>query len=102
MELREEDLPVIQDVLGRDEYAELRALILCVRAARKVGLDYPVQEARQLENFLLEIGHDVAWLEERFAEFLPVQDEDDFIVKARVAAHQVLTLERHRIRAAKE
>lgn len=102
MKLAEEDLPVVQEVLGRDEYAELRALILCVRAARKVGLEYPVRDARQLENFLREIGHDAAWFEERFAGFLPVQDQNDFIVKTQVAAHQVHTLEHPRLRAAKE
>ena len=91
--LTEEDLPAVQMVLNRPEFEELAVLFLGVRAALKAGLEYPVRDADQLENFLREIGHDVAWFEERFAAFLPVQDENDFIVKARLATQQLLTLE---------
>lgn len=88
-----EDLPAINTVLGLSDYQDLNLLIQCVRAALKVGLTYPVQEASQLEDFLRELGHDVAWFEPLFAWTLPVQDQNDFIVKARLAAQQWLILE---------
>ena len=100
--MTEEDLPAVQKVFDRPEYKELGPVVLCVRAALKVGLEYPVGDAHQLENFLREIGHDVAWFEERFSRFLPVQDEGDFIVKSRLAAQQMLTVEPDFIRRAKE
>jgi hypothetical protein len=95
VEFTAEDLPAVQMVLNRPEYDELRVLVRCVRAALEVGLEYPVPEAHQLGNFLRGIHPDldVAWLEERFPRFLPVQDEDDFIEKARLAVRQVLILE---------
>ena len=98
MELTAEDLPAVQMVLDLPENEELLTLVECVRAALKVGLEseYPIRDARQLENFLLEIRHDCAWFEERFAEFLPIVNKADFIKKARVAVHQVITLERPR------
>lgn len=90
MALTEEDLPAINAVLGQSDYQDLSLLVQCVRAALKVGLTYPVQEASQLENFLHELDHDVAWFEALFAWSLPVQDENDFIAKARLAAQQWL------------
>lgn len=87
-----EDLPAINAVLGLSEYEDLRLHIRCVRAALKVGLTYPVQEASQLENFLREISHDVAWFEEFFAWTLPVQDQNEFIAITRIAAKQWLIL----------
>jgi hypothetical protein len=91
-----DDLPAINAVFELSEYQDLSWLIRCVRAALDVGLEYPVQDANQLENFLQAIpGHayDVAWFDQRFAEFLPVRDQNDFIVKARLAVQQVITLE---------
>jgi hypothetical protein len=93
MEFTAEDLPAINAVLGLSDYRDFNLLIQCVRAALKVGLTYPVQDASQLENFLGELNHDVAWFETLFAWSLPVQDQNDFIVKALLAAKQWLILE---------
>lgn len=95
MNITTDDLPVLQQVLGWPGNEDLSALIQCELAAVKVGLQYPVQDAGQLSAFLRELGYTVEWFEQRFSRFLPVQDEDDFIAKVKLAIDQLHTLEPH-------
>ena len=91
MEFTVDDLPAIQRVLNRSENEDLSTLVQIERAALKVGLKYPVQDANQLRAFLQEFGptYTVAWFQVRFAWSLPIKSYDDFIEKAKVAIQQL-------------